>query len=488
MGRQHALAAAVSMVLLTAGCVGASADPAPQPSGSTRVSTWVDPDGDGLLQPGPGEPLRSRTDLAPASRPAHRVVMFAQLADAHVTDEESPARVEALDRLGAPFTSAFRPQEALTPFVLAGMVETINRLHPAAVVETGDLIDNAQANELDAAAAILRGGRVDPNSGAAEYAGVQSASNPDPLIYRPSVDAPRYPGVLAAAERPFTSPGLNAPWYPIAGNHDVLVQGNLAATAATERIAVGSRKVVTLDAETAAAAQEGRLTPRIVDRLLADERTANAITVPADPARRELSPAEAVDRLREASGNGGTGPLMDSAFDLAPDVRAILLDTARRTRGAGGVLRPRQVTWLRDQLAAAAGRWVIVFSGTPLTETAGGEAALALLDADPHVVAAIAGDIHRNSIAPRRTAAGGYWLITTASLADYPQQARAFSLWRTADGGVALRTWMLNADPGWRLAAVSRRLSFLDYQGGRAAGAAGTPGDRNAVLFVGRPA
>ena len=485
MGRQHALAAAVAMALLTAGCVGASADPAPRPSGSTRVSTWVDPDGDGVLQPGPGEPLRNRSELAPPSRPTQRLVTFAQLADAHVTDEESPARVEMLDRLGPPFTSAFRPQEALTPFVLAGMVATIDRMHPAAVVETGDLIDNAQANELDTAVAILSGGRVDPNSGAAGYAGVQSARDPDPLIYRPAVDAPRYPGLLAAAERPFTSAGLGAPWYPIAGNHDLLVQGNLAATAATERIAVGSRKVVTLNAATASAAQDGRLTPRIVGRLLADEGTANSMSVPADPARRELSPTQAVERLRDASGQGGTGPLMDSAFDLAPDVRAILLDTARRTRGAGGVLRPEQATWLRDQLAAASGRWVIVFSGTPLAETAGAGPVLDLLDADHHVVAAIAGDIHRNSIAPRRTGAGGYWLITTSSLADYPQQARAFSLWRTADGGVALQTWMLNADPGWRLAAVSRQLSFLDYQGGRATGAAGTPGDRNAVLFLG---
>ena len=68
-----ALAAAVSMALLTAGSVGASADPAPQPSGSTRVGTWVDPDADGALQPGPGEPLRNRTELAPRSRPTRRI-------------------------------------------------------------------------------------------------------------------------------------------------------------------------------------------------------------------------------------------------------------------------------------------------------------------------------------------------------------------------------------------------------------------------------
>ena len=55
-------------------------------------------------------------------------------------------------------------------------------------------------------------------------------------------------------------------------NHDLLVQGDLAATAATERIAVGSRKVVARNAPTASAAQDGRLTPRVVDRLLVDQR------------------------------------------------------------------------------------------------------------------------------------------------------------------------------------------------------------------------
>jgi 3',5'-cyclic AMP phosphodiesterase CpdA len=478
-------AAAVTLTLVAPGCVGASAEPAPHASGSTRMSTWVDPDGDGALQVGPGEQIRNRTELAAASRPTDRLAVFAQLTDAHVTDEESPARVEMLDRLGPPFTSPFRPQESLTPFVLAGVVATIDRLHPDAVFETGDLIDNAQQNELELALGVLHGGRVDPDSGAAGYDGVQSAANPDPLIYRPGVDAPRHPGLLDAAQRPFTSPGLDAPWYPIPGNHDLLVQGNLAATPQTNRIAVGSRKVVTLDRDVADAARAGTLTPQIVDRLLAERQESDAVTVPADPGRRELSPAEAIERLRSASGGGGAGPTMDSTVDLGPGARAILLDTARRTRGAGGELRPSQVRWLRSQLAASDDRWVIVFSGTPLTDTAGSAGALALLDGDPRVVAAIAGDVHRNSIEPRRTAAGGYWLITTSSLADYPQQARAFSLWRTAGGGVALETWMLNADPSQTMAATSRELAFLDYQGGRATAAAGSPSDRNAVLFHG---
>jgi hypothetical protein len=104
----RALAACLALALVVAGC--GSSTPRPAASSSTLEATWRDPDGDGFLQRGPGEPLRDRTELARAAAPGRTLATLAVLTDVHVRDEESPARVPFLDRLGGSFSSTFRPQ------------------------------------------------------------------------------------------------------------------------------------------------------------------------------------------------------------------------------------------------------------------------------------------------------------------------------------------------------------------------------------------
>jgi len=360
-------------------------------------------------------------------------------------------------------------------------VRALDAAHPDAVVDNGDLNDNAQANEMAQAKRALDGGIVRPDSGAPGYDGVQRASDPDPAYYRPDVDPPHNPGLLARAQRPFRSPGLRAPWYPVAGNHDLLVAGELARTAQTNAVAVGDRVLTKPDPSLRVGRTERALNARTIDRLLRSGLPGTTAPVAADPARRELTPSQAIAALEP-----GTGPRLDYTFDLGPRVRAIVLDTVQRSKGAHGAITGREVAFLRDELRRAGDRWVLVFSHQPLSSFAEAAPLLALLDADPRVLAAIAGDTHRNRITPRATATGGYWQITTSALADFPQQARMLRVREAPGGGAILETWMLDTAPD-PLADTARALAYLDAQGGRPDHDAGGRLDRNARLYRAAP-
>ncbi len=213
-------------------------------------------------------------------------------------DASSPARVTFLDRFGSPFQSTFRPHETLTVQTLAGMMRAVRALAPGLVVQGGDLIDNAQANELAQALQALAGGRVRPGSGPRGYYGVQLASNADPFYYRPDLDAPRHPGLLSRAAARFSSPGVgHVRVLPVLGDHDILVAGEIPPSPRTQALATGGQalweppphlSVPAGSQLTVGGSPDGPPNPQALDQLLDEALAGPRTPVPADPGRREL--------------------------------------------------------------------------------------------------------------------------------------------------------------------------------------------------------
>jgi 3',5'-cyclic AMP phosphodiesterase CpdA len=362
---------------------------------------------------GPGEPYIVRGEGIGVPRPGRdrrrrSLIYFGQLTDFQLADEESPSRVESLDRIGNPFTAAWRPMEALGPHTVDAAIRQMNafarrspvlqgnrrRARMKLAVTTGDSADNQQNNETEWVVRLLEGGRLDPNSGsanladyarcppgtpgpaeAARYTGVQDYDdypNPDPTYYDPDrpfgptfAGWPTYPGLMDRAQEPFRARGLDVPVFVAFGNHDGLWQGNLVAGAGLEARGLGCSKVI---------------------------NSSTTVSVPPDPGRRFVSKPQYkalhdTPRTPNAHGFGLVDPAVEAAsrgsagyyeWSPRPGLRFIMLDTVAEggALGGDGNVDDPQFRWLEDELRAATSRdeLVVLFSHHAIASLTAGTA------------------------------------------------------------------------------------------------------------------
>ena len=462
-----------------------------------------------------------RTDLGgqPGSGMGSVLASIIHLSDLHVLDAASPARaewveLEAHDPHWRPLLHLHRPYDALTAFAVHAHVRTIAEapVGPTTgrtfdiAVSSGDNIDNAQRNELDAYLALMAGGiaRLDAN-GSAQDARPGTFEGPWPY-WSPDADVDDrwrmlgYPVVddfIARASAPIVSAGIGLPWTSVPGNHDLMRQGTALPSDAMDMLAVAPAKSLR-------APSGFRPADPLDAYLTAPEAFSAGPTFPivSDAARRAIDHPEWVRAHIDAGALGyDLSNLESGTTDAVVDlehVRLVLFDTNHPDGDYQGSVGVQQLAWLDERLAevdAQSGRLAVLVShhgADSLVNDRGHDPdrrlASALVDVvhrHPCVVAWLVGHRHINRIEPRPGPSGGFWEITTASIIDWPSQTRAVEIVRHADGTIELTCTLLEHDDDHDgLGTLHRDLAHRFTTTGVATRMAGRDGDGNVRLLL----
>ena len=503
-----------------------------------------------------GERHSVRTELTGPTGPEIRargeaLLAIGHMTDLHVTDVESPARFEFLNRFVGDsrfreLLTMQRPQEALNSHAIAAMVRAINAIEAAPVsgspiellVMTGDAIDNAQANEFATYTALFEGGMVNPASGGIEIESVQSPGWPDGIFWKPdgggfgpdhfrvAYGFPLVPGLLDRAMRPFESQGLRMPWIGCHGNHEELCQGVGIVTPDLARAMVAGRKPIGVPEGLDAATALETFVTRPQHFM-----SGATVAVTADPNRKPLDIGAFVEaHFRPGARPDGHGFTPTNRRDRTSyyvhdtsAVRLIVLDTSCRAGGADGCIERDQLAWLEEKLmevhavytdsagntvhTSNANRLVVIASHHPLftlrndrlAGAAPADELLRLLHRFANVILCLNGHVHLNLVQPHANREGssvGFWEVTTGSMVDWPCQGRVVEIFDAGGGRVAIACTMVDhdgpADPGPALApaemaGLHRQLAFNDPIAGALTTRAGTSADRNVILTLPAP-
>jgi metallophosphoesterase (TIGR03767 family) len=443
--------------------------------------------------------VREELLVAPGRRPAGErpLLCLVHVTDLQLADVQSPTRFEFLNRYFADpryaeIIPVQRPQEALTAHAIDATIRTLNTLtgpageaRPQLAVTTGDAIDNAQWNELQAFLALFDGGLVtftgrppgQARRANGRYEGVQSLRWPDDIFWKPDGHGPDgpdvfqrefgfplHPGLLERALRDFSAAGLSIGWLSCFGNHEALNQGVGVRTDGLAAALTGGVKPVSLPG--------GFDHDRTLE--LFTERPEIFMTGPLhpvtpEPGRRPITRAEFVEaHFRPEARPAGHGFSEQNRRDGTayyvhdtPAVRMIALDTTCLAGGAGGCLDADQARWLADRLTEVHSvvrtpggdevstgnddRLVIVFShhgvdtltnlrahsGPDSVPLLSGAELVALLHRFGNVVLWLNGHTHANAVQPRPDPARpgrGFWEVTTCAVVDWPCQTRLVEL------------------------------------------------------------
>lgn len=461
-----------------------------------------------------------RTDLADAPTSVGTPIgALVHVSDLHVVDVASPMRFEWIETLAHdprwhPLLHMHRPQEGLVPWVVEAQLAAI-RSDPRGpltgraidlVLSTGDNIDNAQRNELDAYLALLAGGRVHlplrggPQDPAGDPERPWPYWCPDPLVadtWR-AQGYPAVPGLLERTDDAFDAPGIGLPWTSLPGNHDLLCQGTSFVDAGLAAAATGGAKGL----RPPPGFQPADPLAHFVDDAAAFLAPPHRPVVPL-ASRAPIDAATWVGAHAAAGALGwhdGAAPTgrLDTFVDLGP-LRLVLLDTNHPAADYQGSIGTAQLDWLDARLAEVdddPGRVAIVAShhgAASLVNRRGDDPARVLTDAflavahrHPALVAWLTGHRHVHRVVAHPGPGGGFWELTTASQIDWPAERRTIEIVAHPGGVVELVSTVQGhaADPG-SLAALHLDLARR-FAAGQVRGAMeGRPADRDVRLVVG---